>query len=251
MNAMRLSAVALAVCGAAVVRVGAQTSVVRVVSTDRQPVAYASVNVEGGIAQITDEKGEVRLGHGTRRSFTMHVQRIGYQPWFGKVDFADTARVFTIELPRLTQSLSTVTVTGAAPIKSPLELTGFYDRWMMRQKGTLSAVFIGPEELEFRHPDRITSMLYGLNGVRLIRNTRAGDVAPFSTQIVSLYGTLCPMAIMVDGQQVYNYPIDKLIDANDVAAIEVYARGGNVPTSLHANGSACGIIVFWAGSRKL
>ncbi len=38
----------------------------------------------------------------------------------------------------LAQALAPVTVTGEATIKSPLKLTGFYDRWMMRQKGTLS-----------------------------------------------------------------------------------------------------------------
>lgn len=241
-------ALVLAVASA---RAGAQTSLLRVVSPDSQPVVYASVTVEGGISQITDEKGEVSLGHGSRHTFTVRVRRIGYQPWFGKVDFADTATVFTVTLPRLTQALSAVTVTEAAPIKSPLELAGFYDRWMMRQKGALSAVFIGPEELEFRHPDKITGMLYGLNGVRLIRDNRTGDVTPVSTQIASLYGTLCPMAIIIDGQQMMrNYPIDKLLDAGDVAAIEVYARGGNVPISLHANDSACGIVVLWTGSRK-
>lgn len=252
MMSVRLVAVLLTAYGAASMRGNAQTSIVRVVSTENQPVVYATVNVEGGISQITDAKGEVSLGHGTRKSFTVHVRRIGYRPWFGKVDFGDSTSAFTIKLPRLAQSLSMVTVTEAAPIKSPLELTGFYDRWMMRQKGALSAVFIGPEELEFRHPDRITGMLYGLNGVRLIRNNKTGDLTPVSTQIASLYGTLCPMAIIVDGQQMYrNYPIDKLLDASDVAAIEVYARGGNVPISLHANDSACGIIVFWTGSRKL
>jgi hypothetical protein len=247
----RLALACVALLAVASVRAGAQTSLLRIVSSDGQPVVHASVTVEGGISQITDETGEVSLGHGTRQTFTVHVRRIGYQPWFGTVDFADTASVFTIRLPSLTQPLSTVTVSGTAAIKSPLELAGFYDRWMMRQKGALSAVFIGPEELEFRHPNKITGMLYGLNGVRLIRNDKTGDLTPVSTQIASLYGTLCPMAVIIDGQQMYrNYPIDKLLDAGDVAAIEVYARGGNVPISLHANDSACGIVVFWTGSRK-
>ena len=44
--------------------------------------------------------------------------------------------------------------------------------------------------------------------------------------------------------------LDKLINADDVAAIEVYSRGGNVPSSLHVNDSACGVVAFWTGSKK-
>jgi hypothetical protein len=226
-----------------------KTNRLRVVSADYQPVVHANVTIEGAVPRITDEKGEVSLGSGTRQTFTVNVRRIGYAPWFGNVDFADTTLVFTIKVQPLGQTLATVNVNERT-IKTPLELTGFYDRWMMRQKGTLSAVFIGPEELEFRHPDKITNMLYGLNGVRVIRNKKTGDLFAYSTQIVSMGAGLCPMAIVIDGQQLVGTAIDKILDANDVAAIEIYSRGGNMPTSLHANDSACGVLVFWTGSRK-
>jgi len=141
----------------------------KVVSTDSTPVVYAYVTVQGGIGQITDENGEVSLGAGKKQTLTVRVQRIGYQPWFGKVDLPDTAAIVRIPLARIAQSLSAVTVTGNATTRA-LQLTGFYDRWMMRQKGALSAVFIGPEELEFRHPDKITNVLRGLNGVSFRRS---------------------------------------------------------------------------------
>lgn len=176
------------------------------------------------------------------------MRRIGYQPWFGKVDFADTAAVLTITLQHLAQTLSTVTVTGRSAVRSSLELTGFYDRWMMSQKGTLSAVFIGPEELEFRHPDKITNMLYGLNGVRMIRIK--GDYLPFTTGAASMTGDMCPMAIVVDAQQVTGVAPDKILDANDVNAIEVYNRGGNMPISMQFNDTICGVVAFWTGSRR-
>ena len=44
--------------------------------------------------------------------------------------------------------------------------------------------------------------------------------------------------------------IDQYINANDVSAIEVYARGGNTPISLQAGNSACGVIAIWTGSRR-
>ena len=261
----------------------AQLRKLKVISSDSLPIVYAFVAVEGGVGQITDENGEVSLGAGKKQTLTLRVQRIGYQPWFGKLDLPDTAAVFTVQLARIAQSLSTVTVTGTAQTRS-LKLTGFYDRWMMRQKGTLSAVFIGPEELEFRHPDKITNMLRGLNGVSFRRSCEGEQVA------FGINGT-CQMAILVDGNRqcpssgckgldggtsgalsgtrpsVRPGPqggctsslnlnatnaviLDQILNANDVAAIEVYNRGGNVPVSLSASDQSCGIIAIWAGSRK-
>jgi hypothetical protein len=230
----------------------AQARVIKVVSSDSQPIAFANVIVEGGITQITDAKGEVSLGAGKRQALTVRVMRIGYKPWFGKLEFSDSAVTRTVALLSVAQPLATTVVTATAPTKSRLELDGFYDRWLMRQKGTLSAVFIAPEEIEFRHPDRITNMLYGLNGVQMMR-TRSGGLAAFSPGS-GLPGT-CPMAIVIDGVQQYApkgsaVAIDRLLDADDVAAIEVYARGGNMPSSLHVNDTVCGAILFWTGSRK-
>jgi hypothetical protein len=59
------------------------------------------------------------------------------------------------------------------------------------------------------------------------------------------------MAILIDGMQQYPVPaIDDILDANDVAAIEVYNRGANMPISLQANDNACGVIALWTGSRQ-
>ena len=84
---------------------GAQARVIRVVSSDGQLVAFANVSVEGGITQITDEKGEVSLGAGKRQTLTFNVRRIGFMPWFGKIERPDTAAVLLVSLPRLAQKL--------------------------------------------------------------------------------------------------------------------------------------------------
>lgn len=152
----------------------AQTTVLKVIGSDSVPVPFAWVSVEGGTANITDEKGTVSLGAIRHGTLTVEVRRIGYQPWFGKLEFPDTATTLTVTLPCLAQQLAGVTVTGEA-VKTQLELTGFYDRWFMRQKGTLSATFIGPEEIEKRHPSNTSDMLYGLNGVTMVHD-RSGAI---------------------------------------------------------------------------
>jgi len=83
-----------------------QLRILRVVSSDTVPIPYAYVTVEGSYGQITDEKGEVSLGAGKQQTLVVRVQRIGYQPWFGKIDVADTATVLTVPLVRIAQSLS-------------------------------------------------------------------------------------------------------------------------------------------------
>ncbi len=232
---------------------GTQGRLVRVVADNGQPIMYANVTLEGATTRITDEKGEVSLGVGKRQEFTVRVSRIGFAPWFGKVNLPNAATM-TVTLPQIAQLLATVTVSGGSPqIRTPLQLTGFYDRWMSRQKGALSAVFVGPEELEFRHPAKITSMLSGLNGVQLRKGAGMDDnLIAYSTTIADAFSmSLCPMAVLIDGQQ--ERPpvfIDRVIDANAVMAIEVYSRGGNMPVGLQADDTACGVIALWTGSRK-
>lgn len=252
-----------------------QARKLKIIAPDNTPIPYAYVTVEGGIGQISDENGEVGFGAGKKQTLTVRVQRIGYQPWFAKLELPDTAATLTVPLAPIAQSLSAVTVKGAAAVKS-LQLTGFYDRWMMRQKGALSAVFIGPEELEFRHPDKITNMLRGLNGVHFIRSCEGEQVA-FSN------ANSCQMAIVIDGVQqcpsggckggmggtfssaqsskkncdsqsnlnsTTAVIIDQILNAGDVAGIEVYNRGGNMPSSISVPDQKCGVLVFWTGARK-
>jgi hypothetical protein len=252
--------------------ISAQLRKLRVVSPDSAPIAYAFVSLEGGTGQITDESGEISLGTGKAQTLTANVRRIGFQPWFGKVQVPDTTATITVVLPRIAQKLTEVRVTGSeSPLSLPMR--GFYDRWLMRQKGLLSAVFIGPEEIEFRHPNKITNMLNGLSGVRLVRSVHG---------FAEAYGAAgsCKMAILIDGVQQCppigckndtrppcgpsgrnqrgapcdpdedKVLIDDILDASTVAAIEVYPRGGNTPISLQVNDSRCGVIALWTGSKR-
>ena len=251
----------------------AQQRTLRVISSDSLPVVYAYVTINGGNGQVTDEKGELSLGAGKKSSLSLSVRRIGFQQWFGKIDLPDTAVVMTVTLVRTAQLLAEVHVTDGARGGISVPMQRFYDRWMLRQKGLLTATFIGPEEIESRHPDRITNLLNGLNGVSF-RRTGQNDMVAFGNN-----GT-CQMAVLVDGirqcpargcnteggssnagkmmarrdttplNDQTAVTIDRILDANSVSAIEVYTRGGNIPSSLYVADAACGVIAFWTGSRR-
>jgi exosome complex RNA-binding protein Csl4 len=44
--------------------------------------------------------------------------------------------------------------------------------------------------------------------------------------------------------------LNEYIDPNDITAIEIYQRGGNMPVSLQTVDNGCGVIAFWSGARK-
>lgn len=249
----------------------AQQHKLRVISSDSAPVVYAYVATEGGTAQIADEHGEVSLGQGKATTMTVNVRRIGFAPWYGKLTFPDTATVLTVTLARIAQSLDEVQVSGRG--NAPETLKGFYDRWLMRQKGLLSATFIGPEEIEKRHPERVSDLLSGVLGVGLMRTDRGTVVARSGS------GT-CYMTVMLDGRTVcppsgchvydgngmslgggvkppagskiedVTVDLNKYVGPSDVAAIEVYSRGANMPISLQADDNICGVIAIWTGPRR-
>jgi hypothetical protein len=233
---------------------GSGGRMVRVLSERGQPIMYANVTLDGATVRITDEKGELNLGLGARQKVSVRVARIGFAPWFGVVDLPAGATM-TITLPQIAQLLAAVTVasgaTGGPQVKASLPLAGFYDRWMQRQNGALTGVFFGPEEIEFRRPVKVTRMLAGLNGIRLICDM-SGDCRIQSTNPGGILpGTSCPLAVVLDGKQIYgDVNVDALINVNDVMAIEVYERGGNIPIGLQVNDTKCGVVAFWTGSRK-
>jgi hypothetical protein len=238
---------------------GAQDRVLRVTSVDSQPIAYAFVQANGGRAMLTDENGRVSIGAGKKQTLTIEVRRIGYTPYYGKVDFPDTAVTIPIVLPNIAQQLSSVKVT-ADKTKSPLERSGFYRRWLDAQKGVTSAAFIGPEEIEKRNESRVSVVLGAVNGIRITRTSNGNNV------VVS-GGSSCGMAIIIDGRQVCpnagcrvldtsagmtdlnSVLIDQVVDLTSVAGIEVYRRGGNMPSDFHVDGE-CGAVAIWTGSRR-
>jgi hypothetical protein len=250
----------------------AQSSTLTVIGSDGGPVPYAWVAVRGGNANITDEQGKLSLGGGRNTTLPVEVRRIGFVPWSGKVVIADTATNTTIVLRRVAQAIGAITVTARQESRDP-KLAGFYDRWLMRQKGALSATFMGPEEIEFRHPARPSDLLEGVNGVRLMRTDRGSVIARGN-------GGTCFMSVMLDGRQLCpaagchsdgdaNAPqigrgmakpnqklddiavnLNQYVDADDIVAIEVYARGANMPISLQALDPACGVIAIWTGARR-
>ena len=259
----------------------AQQRVIRVMGDDGQPVAYANVTFAGERPRITDEKGEVPVGTGARAghdTLTVDVRRLGYEPWYGRLAIGDTAATTQLTLHRISRRMFTVTVTDSS-FGVPAYLRGFYERMLARQRGIGNGAYLTPEEVDRRNANVTSALLQGLNGVALQRSATGKIVAMSS-------GGSCEMTILIDGHRACppngcdvgapprapppsapprrgrnvapRQPrdeqfvlLDDLLGVNEVAAIEVYPRGANVPPSLPQTADAsCGLIAIWTGGRK-
>jgi hypothetical protein len=121
----------------------ARSRTIRVVGDLDQAVPFASVSIQGGGWQLVDANGLLALGPGKRQIVSLTVRRVGFRQLDTKIELPDTAAILTVQLSAIAESLGAVTVTGERGQPS-LALTGFYERWLARQKGSNTGVFIGP-----------------------------------------------------------------------------------------------------------
>jgi hypothetical protein len=184
---------------------------------------------------------------------------MGYAPFVERVG-RNAAGEMVVTLHLLAQSLAPVTVEGRRD-PTPLEKSGFYDRVQRAQRGAFNADFITPEELDARLGARTSDLLYGRrfvfpdgNGRQKVLKGRGG----------------CKMTIYLDGQLVRPerigggrfggssegiVPIDDIVNATAIAAIEIYASAANAPAEMiplvgSAQQGACGIVALWTGGRR-
>jgi hypothetical protein len=272
------------ICGCVLVPLSgalAQQRTVRVVSEDGEPVAFANVTLAGERPQITNDKGELAIGTASRPGVKMDVRRLGYEPWYGPLALSDTLMTAQVTLHRTSRRMFTVKITDSSRI-APSFLRGFYDRMLARQRGIGSGVYLTPEEVDKHNAGVASALLHGINGVSMHRMASGKNVA------MNADGS-CQMSVLIDGHAVCPeggcsngstrspgpppvqpnthrnitatsgratsgddllLAIDDVINANEIAAVEVYPRGASVPPSLPTVDASCGLVAFWTGGRK-
>lgn len=237
------------------------------------PVPYALVGLVGGVSQVANDSGVVRLRLRASDSLNLNVRRIGHREFFGWV-VRGAGGSYRIALPRLSAALSAVTVTARE--STPLTRTGFYERVDQVQYGATVGDFLTPEDLEARNASTVSRMLAGSRYAR-VKTLTAGGRGNIPV-IVGRGG--CAMTILVDGQQLRGtvqdaaveetptsinrngsrasgggdatVSVDDLVDGRTVMAIEIYPSTANAPARLQTLGGrgSCGIVAIWTGPRQ-
>lgn len=238
---------------------GAQTVRGRVVETGTdEPVRSATVlllKTNGdAVADLTadgDGVFAVDLAHGG--SYDLRVRRFGYETVEGTIQVAapDTL-VVEILLSPSAVAVEPV-VVSARPVLPYLEQVGFHDR---ARSG--AGHFITADEIEARHPARLSDLMHGITGVQVLPsgNSFFRDVGMRGTATLIHPEGYCRPKIMLDGivARAGGYPratpgeaptLDEIMVPQHVAALEIYPGVSSIPTRFGATGSACGVIAIW------
>lgn len=148
-----------------------------------------------------------------------------------------------------------VTADAGAGGGGRLAAVGFHDR---ARRGT--GVFIERAEIESRKPARVTDLLYGRSGMRVVR-VEGGEYDVRMSGPARLRGD-CQPTIWLDGSLardggqtpvemeemeraiVMQLQLSEIVPPTDVEAIEVYTGAAGVPGQFARN-ATCGVVVIW------
>lgn len=208
----------------------------------RAPVNHAEVWV-GESRVTTDVEGHAVLPVRHERERLL-VRRIGYLEERREITGDETP--VDVQLAPAPLPMSTVAArTRRKPLSPPLQ--GFYDR----VRGGRGA-FLTREQIEARHPRRLTDLFREIAGVRVLLGPEGERLAMDGATPSLVRGGRwspgeCPVQYYLDGNSWLpddaGVPNDVLPD--EVEGIEVYRRISEVPVAFRRPGAECGVVLIW------
>jgi hypothetical protein len=232
-----------------------------------RPVANAHATLWGTDAdRITNARGLFSLDSLPGGTQTLEVRAIGFVPVTAVVHLTEAHPVeVSVTLGERVTELPKVAVR--AKEMRGIRLDEFYGRMRDSERGINHGYFITPEDLERRKPPLVTNIFDGIPGISVERD-------PFNPRSALVRGPLpeglgstsrCQMAVFVDGMQIIGGPrgnatmrprapgtgmsadpLDKVVSASEVAAIEVYPRPVMAPPRYQPLNGTCGVILIWS-----
>lgn len=210
----------------------------RIVGESGQAVAYAAVFAAGGaLLARADESGIFHLGGFPAGTQQFGVRRIGYAPIDFEIEMpADSTVTVVVRLKQVIPRLREITVEEKR-ISMSLWRVGFYDR---QERGV--GTFFLPLEIDERHPQQLSDMLYGVNSVTMNNGGTQGGRFAYGMEA----GGPCRMHVWLDGKPM-RLGSEGLaeIPMNGIRAIEVYPRASVTPLEFQGIEYRCGAIVLW------
>ncbi len=224
---------------------------------------------------VTDSTGSWLLDAPNPGMYFIEAKRLGYQPWIdGPLNLqAGDTPVFVYHLRAAAISLDPLEISAAATERY-LELSGFY----ARQRSDFGH-FMTPEDIQRRQAERITDMLMGLPGVRLVQVgagvggrhiqlrggslRREGICRPrvFVDGLMFMRGDSRPLGMddfgnpeqdaleeNIDLERLFRgSSLDDIGHPSTLAAVEIYRSAVQVPVEFGGTSiqTQCGVIVIW------
>ncbi|HEX6923950.1 MAG TPA: carboxypeptidase-like regulatory domain-containing protein [Longimicrobiaceae bacterium] len=200
---------------------------------------------------LTNEEGWFALRTSPGR-FVLRVERAGYATTASRelpLTGSDTLD-FAVRMPLRPTTLEAVTVTTRGP---PLDPSGFFTR-----RDAIAGTFLGPYEVERRHPNTPADLLTDIPGFQIIPGMGGSRV------LMTGRNRYCEPTVYVDGRLAYRGTqtsrlhersdedgvfLESLVNANAIRAVEAYQSGATAPAQFRPvgpiGGGDCGVLVFW------
>jgi hypothetical protein len=217
------------------------------------PVAGASVTLMGSRASATSrDDGSYLLGDIASGTQMLEVRALGYEPSKVAVDIMSRGaatvdvvlRASTIALAEGTTLLDTMRVRGTDRLAgaSLAVRTGFARR---AQSGV--GYFLSDSVIRAKRAALPSELLRGIPGLTVTNGSGGQGVYMRVSANLNNAKGLCLPTVFIDGSRAPRAVVDQLTNAEDVRAVEIYARGETAPTQFQTN-DGCGAIVIWTRS---
>lgn len=225
----------------------------RVTDTEGTPLAFATVQLNGGRRFVADDSGRFTVPVHASGRLALLFRRIGFEPEEVRLDTRpDTA--LRVRMTAAAATLPEYRITASTPFTS-LTLGGFYRRVVDAERGINRGWFITPEELEARRPVVLTSVVENIPNIRVRQAPRPlapGGPIIHRQRIEDAMG--CPMTVYVDRIKVtpvvrrgvlYDEHINSLLVPTTLAGMEVYPRRAGAPPEYAIVEGTCGVVLIW------
>lgn len=234
-----------------------------VVDTTQHAVAGVNITLAGEAQVVSDDSGRFSI-RVPNTLVIFDIKRLGFMPArYGVRPGRDTT--IRVMLLPAAQQLAGVDVTAKAS-----DVNGFADRMQAAKIGTLHGTFITADDIAKRDPTRVTDMFGDVPGVGVTRygGQYNGYVLTGRQMQMGSDRALhpCLMSIYVDGARIGDtgmrttgdpgridsYDFNELVQPTNVAGIEVYESGNDVPAKYQTLNGGCGVVLIWSkhGNEK-
>ncbi len=209
-------------------------------------------------SSVTNEDGRFRVPHPDAYSteFELTVQHVAYGTITQTVTFRPREQL-DVEVVLTERAIEVDPIVVTARRQGFLVEMGYYERL---ERG--SGLFVEREEIERRRPSRLTDIMQGRPGVRVVE-TQPGQYDIRSNTTVTFRGD-CQPAIWVDGAKVraggqprvqrlssrgpplYTQPqLSEVVQPGQVQAIEFYDGPAGMPIQYGGSDTSCGLVLVW------
>lgn len=210
-----------------------------------RPVPAASITANDLLLATTNQRGEFIATGLTPGTYPVRVQHLGFSPIEEAVEVASgLTRQLDIALSPDPIELEPLVVQTQRNRK--LEYQGFYERKRWAEAVGAGA-FVTQAEIDRQRPLRVTHLIGGLPGMRVI----CSGSGLRSCTVASVRSSSCDQpTYYLDGAKlpggrgaVY---LDELISPVEIGGVEVYSSAAQLPGEFAGSDAQCGVVVIWS-----